>query len=326
MINLCFYSRRFLAVALFLVAALTVNAQVQGDAADPLEDDEILTATTAEDTTFFYEGDIDDDSLQVVSSSSSMPIDDLLQDFQWSWTSDLGILSIAGILVSILFIGLLLLILLLPLLLIALLIWLLVRNRRKKPQPIANSQEPIASSQSHPLAQFRFCPKCGSPQFVPHNGKSKHCMACGFTYYFNPSAATVGLIVNERGEWLCVRRAKEPARGTLDLPGGFSDLYETSEEGVIREVKEETGLTVDRAEFMFSIPNLYEYSGFTVHTIDMFYRCHVKDAGLNADAFAAARAGDDAGELLWLRPEDIRPEDFGLLSIRRGVEKLLEKV
>ena len=41
---------------------------------------------------------------------------------------------------------------------------------------------------------------------------------------------------------------------------------------------------------------------------------------------AAARAGDDAGELLWLRPEDIRPEDFGLLSIRRGVEKLLEKV
>ena len=326
MINLCFYSRRFLAVALFLVAALTVNAQVQGDVADPLEVDEILTATTAEDTTFFYEGDIDDDSLQVVSSSSSMPIDDLLQDFQWSWTSDLGILSIAGILVSILFIGLLLLILLLPLLLIALLIWLLVRNRRKKPQPIANSQEPTSSGQSHPLAQFRFCPKCGSPQFVPHNGKSKHCMACGFTYYFNPSAATVGLIVNERGEWLCVRRAKEPARGTLDLPGGFSDLYETSEEGVIREVKEETGLTVDRVEFMFSIPNLYEYSGFTVHTIDMFYRCHVKDAGLNADAFAAARAGDDAGELLWLRPEDIRPEDFGLLSIRRGVEKLLEKV
>ena len=326
MINLCFYSRRFLAVALFLVAALTVNAQVQGDVADPLEDDEILTATTAEDTTFFYEGDIDDDSLQVVSSSSSMPIDDLLQDFQWSWTSDLGILSIAGILVSILFIGLLLLILLLPLLLIALLIWLLVRNRRKKPQPIADSQEPIASSQSHPLAQFRFCPKCGSPQFVPHNGKSKHCMACGFTYYFNPSAATVALIVNERGEWLCVRRAKEPARGTLDLPGGFSDLYETSEEGVIREVKEETGLTVDRVEFMFSIPNLYEYSGFTVHTIDMFYRCYVKDADQNPGAFAAARAGDDAGELLWLRPEDIRPEDFGLLSIRRGVEKLLEKV
>lgn len=167
----------------------------------------------------------------------------------------------------------------------------------------------------HPLHQFCFCPKCGSSHFVEHNGKSKHCEACGFTYYFNPSAATVALIENQRGEWLCVRRAKEPARGTLDLPGGFSDMFETSEEGVCREVKEETGLTVDRVEFLFSLPNLYVYSGFTVHTIDMFYRCHVGDV-------SAARAADDAGELLWLRPEEIHPEDFGLLSIRRGIEKL----
>ena len=170
----------------------------------------------------------------------------------------------------------------------------------------------------HPLAQFKYCPKCGSSRFVEHNAKSKHCQACGFTYYFNPSAATVALIVNERGEWCVVRRAKEPAKGTLDLPGGFSDMFETSEEGVCREVKEETGLTVDRTEFLCSGPNKYEYSGFLVHTIDMFYRCHVTST-------EGARAADDAGELLWLRPEDIRPEDFGLQSIRKGVEKLLEE-
>ena len=168
----------------------------------------------------------------------------------------------------------------------------------------------------HPLHLFRFCPKCGSPHFVEHNDKSKHCEECGFTYYINPSAATVALIVNDRGEWLCVRRAKEPAKGTLDLPGGFSDLYETSEEGVIREVKEETGLDVTAVEFLFSIPNQYVYSGFTVHTMDMFYRCRV-------NSFEGARAADDAGEMLWLRPEDIRPEDFGLLSIRKGIRQLL---
>lgn len=167
----------------------------------------------------------------------------------------------------------------------------------------------------HPLHLFRFCPKCGSPRFVEHN-KSKHCEACGFTYYINPSAATVALIVNDQGEWLCVRRAKEPAKGTLDLPGGFSDLYETSEEGVIREVKEETGLDVAAVEFLFSIPNQYVYSGFTVHTMDMFYRCRVNSC-------EGAHAADDASELLWLRPEAIRPEDFGLLSIRKGVGHLL---
>lgn len=190
-------------------------------------------------------------------------------------------------------------------------------------------------SSPHPLHLFRFCPECGSSDFVVNNEKSKHCRACGFTYYFNPSAATVALIErevpqssnrkssnskssNRQIEWLCVRRAKEPARGTLDLPGGFSDLFETSEQGVAREVFEETGLTVLSVEFLFSLPNQYVYSGFTVHTIDMFYRCRVADT-------AVAHAADDAAELIWLRPEDINPEDFGLTSVREGVRRLLRK-
>ena len=173
---------------------------------------------------------------------------------------------------------------------------------------------------THPLHLFHFCPVCGSPDFVEYDSKSKRCLKCGFTYFLNPSAATVALIENQHGEWLCVRRAKEPAKGTLDLPGGFSDLYETSEEGVRREVMEETGLITKRVEFLFSIPNLYVYSGFTVHTMDMFYRCYVDEQSI-----AMAHASDDASELLWLRPEDINPEDFGLQSIRKGILRLLQR-
>lgn len=170
----------------------------------------------------------------------------------------------------------------------------------------------------HPLSQFRYCPKCGSSRFDIHNEKSRQCADCGFVYYFNPSSATVAFIVNSRDELLVCRRAKEPAKGTLDLPGGFVDLYETGEEGVIREVKEETGLQVVRTRYLFSLPNLYVYSGFTVHTLDMFFCCEVEDT-------LHYKAMDDAAALFFVPLKDIRPEEFGLGSIRRGLQLFLDK-
>ncbi len=70
---------------------------------------------------------------------------------------------------------------------------------------------------------------------------------------------------------------KNLPKGTLDLPGGFIDMNETGEEGVAREVLEETGLKVQQAVYQFSLPNIYIYSGFPVHTLDMFFLCTVED-------------------------------------------------
>ena len=99
----------------------------------------------------------------------------------------------------------------------------------------------------HPLSLFKYCPLCGSPHFEENNEKSKRCADSGFVYYFNSSAATVAFILNGKGELLVCRRAKEPAKGTLDLAGGFIDMYETGEQGVAREVLEETGLEVSQS-------------------------------------------------------------------------------
>ena len=170
----------------------------------------------------------------------------------------------------------------------------------------------------HPLSQFRYCPKCGSSRFEIHNEKSKRCSDCGFVYYFNPSSATVAFIVNDRNELLVCRRAKEPAKGTLDLPGGFVDMYETAEEGVAREVSEETGITVTRTQYLFSLPNLYLYSGFMVHTLDMFFRCHAEDT-------LHFRAMDDAADTFFVPLAKLRPEEFGLASIRKGLERFLKE-
>lgn len=171
----------------------------------------------------------------------------------------------------------------------------------------------------HPLDKFAFCPVCGSKHFEINNFKSKQCQDCGFTYYANPCAATAAFILNARQELLVVRRAKEPAKGTLDLPGGFVDMYETAEEGMRREIMEETGLKVQKLQYLFSSPNVYLYSGMGVHTIDMDYLVRVKD---NMEVHAA----DDAAECLWIPLCEVNPDEFGLTSIRNAVIRFLKSV
>lgn len=168
----------------------------------------------------------------------------------------------------------------------------------------------------HPLEKFQYCPRCGSPHFEKDSVKSRHCLDCGLEYFMNASSANVALILNGRGELLVERRKKAPAQGMLDLPGGFADIGETAEEGVCREVKEETGMTVTRADYLFSLPNRYEYSGIIIPTLDLFFLCTVEDTSMLA-------AADDAAEVMWIPCDEIRPELFGLDSVRQGVMRFV---
>ena len=136
--------------------------------------------------------------------------------------------------------------------------------------------------------------------------------------FMNPSAATAAFIVDGQGRVLVVRRKNEPAKGTLDLPGGFCDIGETSEEGVIREVNEETGLVVSSVKFLFSLPNTYLYSGLNIPTIDSFYLCTVENA-------AVVVAHDDAADAQWVYIKDLEPEKFGLQSISKGVARFINE-
>lgn len=179
-----------------------------------------------------------------------------------------------------------------------------------------NSDNIMISLPIHPLHDFEFCPHCGSKRFLNNDERSRRCEDCGFTYYANASASTVAVIINDRDELLVVRRAKDPAKGTLDLPGGFIDPAETAEEGMRREVLEETGAECEVGELLFTLPNAYPYSGHVVYTCDLFFRVKLADD-------AVLKAADDAADLFWVPLHEVHPELFGLKSISKGVERVL---
>ena len=168
----------------------------------------------------------------------------------------------------------------------------------------------------HPLYKFRFCPVCGAGGFAEHGPNARKCEACGFTYYTNPRGATVAVIVNDRGEMLTGWRQNNPAKGTRDLVGGFIDLDETAEEGMCREIREESGLEIAPGDlhYLFSQPNRYPYSGVVCRTIDLFFEVRVKGRPV-------AQASDDIGGLEWVPLKDFPIGEFGLASVRRGLER-----
>src|SRR4030088_195708 len=53
-----------------------------------------------------------------------------------------------------------------------------------------------------------------------------------------------GIAHDPAGRLLLIRRANEPHRGLWSLPGGRVEPGETTEEAIVREVREETGLVV----------------------------------------------------------------------------------
>ncbi len=168
--------------------------------------------------------------------------------------------------------------------------------------------------QTLPQERLKYCPVCGSPAFAYDNIKAFHCGDCGFSFYINSAAAVAAIIENDRGEILLTRRAFEPHKGYLDLPGGFVDPMESVEEALHREIKEELNLEITDMKYLFSVPNQYVFSNFTVFTTDLAFRCKTSDTN-------CLITQDDVAEALFVKPANINYDMIGAESIKKILKR-----
>ena len=173
-------------------------------------------------------------------------------------------------------------------------------------------------SNNHPLKTFHYCPRCGSEMFRLYDEKSNRCEQCGFHLYHNASASVAAIIVNEQGELLLCKRAKEPQKGLLDLPGGFVDMNESAEAALKREIKEELGVEIIGSDYYCSLPNRYLFSDFVIHTLDLFYIVRI-------DTTCKISCADDVADYGYYALNAINVEDIGLESIRKVVQLYIQQ-
>lgn len=126
-------------------------------------------------------------------------------------------------------------------------------------------------------------------------------MASSREYPHRPIVGIGGVVIEE-GRALLVRRGAEPLRGQWSIPGGSLELGETLEQGVARELLEETGLVVRVVELIDLFERIFPGDG-----VERRPRFHYVIADYLCERISGeAVAGSDVTEVAFVREEDLR--------------------
>lgn len=115
------------------------------------------------------------------------------------------------------------------------------------------------------------------------------------------------VIKDDKGRLLLIKRGHEPAAGLWSLPGGRIEPGETDTEALVREMREETGLTVEPGQLLGRVQRPAQ-DGDVIDIRD--YAAIVIGGTLSA--------GDDAADACW-----VAAADLDSLAITEGLVEAL---
>ena len=121
---------------------------------------------------------------------------------------------------------------------------------------------------------FKFCPQCASlleliTQAEDGGYKERlRCPACDFTHWNNPTPVLAAVIEYD-GQILLARNAAWPGK-MYALITGFMEAGETPQEGIAREIAEETSLTTESLDLI----GVYDFQRMNQVIIAYHAVCH----------------------------------------------------
>ena len=147
---------------------------------------------------------------------------------------------------------------------------------------------------------FRHCPECGQslppPEMPADRLVCQVCPNCGAHHYKNAKPTASALVVRD-GRVLLGKRGISPFFGQWDVPGGFLEPWEHPAEGVVRELREETGLDVRPTELLGVWIDTYGPGGD--YTLNFYYVAEIVGG--------EPRADDDVSDLRFFAPDELPP-------------------
>jgi ADP-ribose pyrophosphatase YjhB (NUDIX family) len=166
----------------------------------------------------------------------------------------------------------------------------------------------LSSLHSLVPVEINFCLRCGArmERRETYGAVRPVCPACGFIHFIDPKVA-VGVLVEQAGKVLLIRRANPPEQGRWSFPAGFVDGGEDPARAAEREVLEETGLTVHTQAVLDVVARAAPNEGADILIV---YRAEVVSGAL--------APGDDAADARYFGPEEI-PDDLAFPSTRKIV-------
>ena len=131
----------------------------------------------------------------------------------------------------------------------------------------------------------------------------------------------IGGVIVDRGRALLIRRGSEPLRGEWSIPGGTLELGESLEEGVARELLEETGIVVRVNQLIEVFDRIYGEDGTIAARPTHKPRFHYVIVDYLCERIGGEpRAGSDVTDVAFAREDEL-----GEFQLTETATRILKK-